>query len=211
MRVFYTMNPNFDMPKTLLVRGINHVLKREEWALRELKRHEGKAIRLVLPVSETWIQINASGQIDLASTDVKNAHLTLEISNESLMRVGESTGSMQERVVKAVNIAGDAELAQLIAKLAGQLRWEYEEDLAQVIGDAPAHFIVSQAKRFHQLTQKAILDLQQNMIEYLSEEKKVLLNQRDFRLHKIDLQELRDGVERLEKRIGLLQKSQDRL
>ena len=210
MRVFYTMSPNFDLPKTLLVRGINHVLRREEWALRELKQHQGKVIRLVLPVSETWIQISAIGEIDLARAEIESAHLTLEISNESLMRVGESTGSMQERVVKAVNIAGDAELAQLIAKLAKQLRWEYEEDLAQIIGDAPAHFVVSQAKRFHELTQKAILDLQENMIEYLSEEKKVLVNQRDFQRHKNDLQEIRDGVGRLEKRIALLQKSQDR-
>ena len=96
MRVFYTMNPNFDLPKTLLVRGINYVLRREEWALRELKQHEGKVIRLVLPVSETWIQISAIGEIDLVRTEIENAHLTLEISNESLMRAGESTGSIQE-------------------------------------------------------------------------------------------------------------------
>ena len=49
------------------------------------------------------------------------------------------------------------------------------------------------------------------MIEYLSEEKKVLVNQRDFQRHKNGLQEIRDGVERLEKRIALLQKSQDRV
>jgi len=211
VRVFYTMNPNFDLPKTLLLRGINHVLQREKWALRELKQHQGKVIRLVLPMSETWIQISSIGEIDLVRTEIGNAHLTLEISNESLMRVGESTGSMQERVVKAVNIAGDAELAQLIAKLAKQLRWEYEEDLAQIVGDASAHFVVSQAKRFHELTQKAILDLQQNVIEYLSEEKKVLVHQREFLSHKIALQDLRDAVERLEKRIGYLQKSQDSL
>ena len=45
----------------------------------------------------------------------------------------------------------------------------------------------------------------------LSEEKKVLVNQRDFQRHKNDLQEIRDGVGRLEKRIALLQKSKDRV
>jgi ubiquinone biosynthesis protein UbiJ len=53
------------------------------------------------------------------------------------------------------------------------------------------------------------MDLQQNMIEYLSEEKKLLLIQRDFLSHKMELQELRDAVERLEKRITYLHKSQD--
>ena len=51
----------------------------------------------------------------------------------------------------------------------------------------------------------------EDQIEYLSEEKKVLVNQRDFQRHKNGLQEIRDGVERLEKRIALLQKSQDRV
>ena len=46
MRVFYTMNLRFDFPKTALVRAINHVLKHEEWALRDLKSHQGKVIEL---------------------------------------------------------------------------------------------------------------------------------------------------------------------
>ncbi len=209
MRVFYTMIPKFDLPKTVLVRGINYVLQREKWALRDLEKHSGKVIRLVLPLGDTWIQINANGLIELLDANITDANLTLEISSESLAGMSAVRGNIQERAVKAVKIAGDAELAQLIAKFAGQLRWEYEEDLAQIIGDAPAHFVVTQARRFHDLTQKAVLDLQQNMIEYLSEEKKLLLIQRDFLSHKMEVQELRDAVERLEKRITHLYKSQD--
>jgi ubiquinone biosynthesis protein UbiJ len=203
------MNPTFDLSKTILVRGINHVLQREKWALRDLEKHSGKVIRLILSLGDTWIQINANGQIELSDANITDANLTLEISGESLASMSAARGNIQERAVKAVKIAGDAELAQLIAKFAGQLRWEYEEDLAQIIGDAPAHFVVTQARRFHDLTQKAVMDLQQNMIEYLSEEKKLLLIQRDFLSHKMELQELRDAVERLEKRITYLHKSQD--
>ena len=54
-----------------------------------------------------------------------------------------------------------------------------------------------------------MLDLQGNMIEYLSEEKKVLLHQRDFVSHKMQIQAVRDAVDRLEKRISFLQKSRD--
>ncbi|MEY3498095.1 MAG: hypothetical protein RLZZ325_1102 [Pseudomonadota bacterium] len=56
---------------------------------------------------------------------------------------------------------------------------------------------------------KAVLDLQGNMVEYLSEEKKVLLHQRDFVSHKMQIQAVRDAVDRLEKRISFLQKSRD--
>lgn len=200
------MSSPIGLPKALLVRGVNHVLEREPWAMQELQKHNKKIVHLILPLGETWLQINASGHIELLMGVMDRADLSLEISNESLMRLGETTGSMQERAVKAVKIAGDAELAQLISKLAGQLRWEYEEDLARVIGDAPAHLIVSQAKRFHELSQKAILDLQHNAIEYLIEEKKVLVHQRDFLSHKMKVQKLREAVERLEKRIAHLQK-----
>jgi ubiquinone biosynthesis accessory factor UbiJ len=96
-------------------------------------------------------------------------------------------------------------LAQLLGRLAGQLRWEYEEDLSKIIGDAPAHFAVAQAKKIASAGKSAGLDLIENTVEYLSEEKKVLLNQRDFAIHKNQLMELRDSVERLDKRIALLQ------
>ena len=42
-------------------------------------------------------------------------------------------------------------------------------------------------------------------MEYVSEERKVLLNMRDFSIHKSELHELRDSVDRLEKRIQHLE------
>ena len=80
-----------------------------------------------------------------------------------------------------------------------------EEDLSKLIGDAPAHFAVAQGKKIASAGKAAAIDLLQNTVEYLSEEKKVLLNQRDFVIHKNQLMELRDAVERLDKRIALLQ------
>jgi len=81
------------------------------------------------------------------------------------------------------------------------LRWEYEEDLAHLIGDAPAHFAVRQGKKIVSATQSAASDLLDNLVEYVSEERKVLLNKRDFMVRKSELNDLRDSVDRLEKRI----------
>jgi ubiquinone biosynthesis protein UbiJ len=95
-------------------------------------------------------------------------------------------------------------LAQLLGRLAGQIRWEYEEDLARFIGDAPANFAVRQGKKFIAAGKSAATDLIENVIEYVSEERKVLLNKRDFLIRKNELNVLRDAVDRLEKRIQLL-------
>ena len=209
MRVFYTMNLRFDFPKTALVRAINHVLKHEEWALRDLKSHQGKVIELILPIGSMQWQIQDDCLMTLLSDVHPHPDLVLELDADGFSALSTPQGSIKDRAMRAVKITGDAQLAQLIAKLSNQLRWEYEEDLAKIIGDAPAHFICSQAKRFAQATEKAVLDLQGNMVEYLSEEKKVLLHQRDFVSHKMQIQAVRDVVDRLEKRISFLQKSRD--
>ncbi len=209
MRVFYTMNLRFDLPKTALVRAINHVLEREEWALRDLSNHQGRVIELILPIGSMQWQIQDNSFIALLSEVHPHPDLVLEVDANSFLALSAPQGTIKDRAMRAVKITGDAQLAQLIAKLSNQLRWEYEEDLAKMIGDAPAHFVCKQAKRFAQATEKAILDLQGNMVEYLSEEKKVLLHQRDFVSHKMQIQAVRDAVERLEKRISFLQKSRD--
>ena len=62
-----------------------------------------------------------------------------------------------------------------------------------------------QGKKFITASKSAASDLLSNVVEYVSEEKKVLLNKRDFMVHKTQLNELRDAVDRMEKRIQLLE------
>ncbi len=196
--------------------GINHVLVSEPWALAELAKHAGKAIALEMPFGRFAVQIADDGQLKAAPPETSlmpdgesapaiRTALVLTISSQALATLLASSGSIRENAFKSVTIAGDADLAQLLGRLAGQLRWEYEEDLSKLIGDAPAHFAVAQGKKIASAGKAAGRDLLENAVEYLSEEKKVLLNQRDFAIHKNQLMELRDSVERLDKRIALLQ------
>jgi ubiquinone biosynthesis protein UbiJ len=197
--------------------GINHVLAGEPWASAELAKHVGKAIALEMPFGRFAVQITSSGLLEAVrhadSTKISDGKavppirtaLVLTISSQALSTLLTSSGPIRENAFKSVTIAGDADLAQLLGRLAGQLRWEYEEDLSKLIGDAPAHFAVAQGKKIASAGKAAGRDLLENAVEYLSEEKKVLLNQRDFAIHKNQLMELRDSVERLDKRIALLQ------
>ena len=75
-----------------------------------------------------------------------------------------------------------------------------------MLGDAPAHFAVKQGKKWLSASKSAAGDLLDNVVEYVSEEKKVLLNKRDFVNRKAELNDLRDAVDRIEKRIQLLEK-----
>jgi ubiquinone biosynthesis protein UbiJ len=189
----------------------------EPWAIAELAKHTGKVVALEMPFGRFAVQIADDGQLkpalqhetstmtDGQAVPAIRTALVLTISSQALATLLTSSGSIRENAFKSVTIAGDADLAQLLGRLAGQVRWEYEEDLSKLIGDAPAHFAVAQGKKIASAGKAAAIDLLQNTVEYLSEEKKVLLNQRDFVIHKNQLMELRDAVERLDKRIALLQ------
>ena len=88
------------------------------------------------------------------------------------------------------------ELAEMLAS---------QGEMREKAFNAPAHFLVKQGKRLHAAGQAARRDLLGNVVEYLSEEKQVLLKQDDFIQHKAAVNETRDALERLEKRIARLQ------
>jgi ubiquinone biosynthesis protein UbiJ len=186
-------------------RGINHVLQAEPWAMAELARHAGKEIMLNLPIGKLYFEISAEGSL-VALRNVDSPSLELEVSAEALSNMAGSPGNLREQAMKSVKISGDADLAQLLGRLSGQLRWEYEEDLARLIGDAPANFAVRQGKKLISAGRSAASDLLANVVEYVGEERKVLLNKRDFMIHKNELSTLRDAVDRMEKRIQLLER-----
>ena len=185
-------------------RGINHVLGREPWACTELAKHAGKTILVQLPFGRWCFEINPAGCLEVLK-EVDSPTLALELSTKAMSDLAASPGNLKEQAFKAVKITGDADLAQLIGRLAGQLRWEYEEDLARVVGDAPANFAVRQGKKLVSATRSAASDLLDNVVEYVSEERKILLHKRDFMVRKSELNDLRDSVDRLEKRIQLIE------
>jgi len=202
------MNRHFSTTHTIAsgaaCQGINHVLGTEPWASAELARHASKTILLQLPLGNLCFEIKTNGLLTVLK-EIDSPSLTLEVSTKALSDLAGSAGSLREQAFKAVKITGDADLAQLLGRLAGQLRWEYEEDLARLVGDAPANFAVRQGKKFMSATRSAATDLLDNVVEYVSEEKKVLLNKRDFMVRKSELSELRESVDRMEKRIQLLE------
>jgi ubiquinone biosynthesis protein UbiJ len=185
--------------------GINHILGSEPWASIELAKHAGKTILLQLPLGDLCFEISAAGLLNTLK-EADSPSLILEVSSKALGDLAASSGSLREQAFKAVKITGDADLAQLIGRLAGQLRWEYEEDLARLVGDAPANFAVRQGKKLVLASRSAASDLLDNVVEYVSEERKILLNKRDFMIHKSELNDLRESVDRIEKRIQLIEK-----
>jgi ubiquinone biosynthesis protein UbiJ len=51
------------------------------------------------------------------------------------------------RIKPNIKIEGDVQLAAEVNWLADHVRWDVEEDLSRLLGDAPAHAVVSMVKQ----------------------------------------------------------------
>jgi ubiquinone biosynthesis protein UbiJ len=107
----------------------------------------------------------------------------------------------QAAAMKHVKIVGDAEFASTIARLAEHLRWEPEEDLAQLIGDAPAHRLAGHVRDTWAQARRSGLSLLESLAEYWLDENPQLVRRAALEQMRDELVSLRDAVARLEKRV----------
>ena len=93
------------------------------------------------------------------------------------------------------------ELAHEISFLARHLTWDYEEDLSRVIGDIAAHRVAEGARGLARWTREAAVRGAQGAAEYWTEESPLIASRVKVEGFVREVSELRDAVERLEKRI----------
>jgi ubiquinone biosynthesis protein UbiJ len=76
----------------------------------------------------------------------------------------------RDRIAEVTHIAGDAGLAQVVAELAANLRWDVEDDLARVTGDVAAARLTGAARSMRAAAIDVAQRLAANVAEYVSEE-----------------------------------------
>ena len=99
---------------------------------------------------------------------------------------------------------GDAEFASAISRVAANIEWDVEEDLSRVFGDIAAHRLAQAGRSAAAWPKQAAQSLAASASEYLTEEAKLLVTPLQAAEFVREVDELRDAVERLEKRIDRL-------
>ena len=103
-----------------------------------------------------------------------------------------------------VQITGKTELAKALAKVLQGMRWDYEEDLSKIIGDIPATQANAFAKKTYSEAKSKVINVTEMLTEYWQEENPLIAKKRHVEAFVKDVDQLRDDVERLEKRIEKL-------
>lgn len=121
---------------------INHVLMQEPEALQRLARQKGRTVLLRWREFTFRVQITPAGLFELAAPQA-TPDLQLEVPESSPWRLAQAVAQGEK---PAMRIEGDVQLAAEINWLADNVRWDMEEDLARVLGDAPAHRVAQAAR-----------------------------------------------------------------
>lgn len=117
-----------------LVLFLNHVLMQEPEAQTRLARQRGRVVRLQWRDFSMQLAATAAGLCELSPATEHDLLLTVvDASPLDLLR----DAVRGER--PTVRIEGDVQFAADVNWLVEHVRWDSEEDLARLIGDAPAH------------------------------------------------------------------------
>jgi ubiquinone biosynthesis protein UbiJ len=126
-----------------LVLLLNHVLMQEKEAQNRLLRHKGRVVHVGWGVFELDLVITPAGLLDRALPAAK-PDLTLRVAAESPVTLVQSVLAGK---APQVTVEGDVQLAAELGWLADNLRWDVEEDLSRLIGDAAAHSVAKVARQ----------------------------------------------------------------
>jgi len=178
---------------------LNRLLASEAWARQRLAPFAGETVELrAAPLPTLRLRILEGGTVDAGGAE---AGLTMTLKPELLVALARG----EEHALRSVDVQGNAALAGEILILARHLRWDAEEALSQVLGDVVAHRLAGAARAFAAWHLDAAQRVTGALVDYATEERKVLVRRAEFEALAEPLAQLRDAIARLDKRLERLE------
>lgn len=204
--------------------AVNHLLSHNPEAAALLGAHAGKCLRFrAPPLPDLLARIGADGRLltidDVhAAADAPTAapsklpndspnepDLQIEFNPLSLPWLAATDPALRARALRDMRIAGNLELAALIQQLAGNLRWDAEEDLSRVVGDVLAHRIAGAGRTLLASSQDNALRAAQSLSEYWLYEQPLLSSRAALQAFTQSLQQVQTRTSLLEQRLRRLE------
>jgi ubiquinone biosynthesis accessory factor UbiJ len=119
-----------------------------EWVVDEtqtrdrLRRQKGKRVRVQWGEINLTLMPTSAGLLERSAGNVK-PDLSVTLTQVSPFELAQSVIAGDR---PGVDIQGDVQLAAEVAWLVDNVRWDVEEDLSRILGDAAAHTLVRVGK-----------------------------------------------------------------
>ena len=167
-----------------------------------------QALAMALAGRSLAVEMTGAGTLVVSSTGER---LRIERSTgaaaDASVRAGPfsllalAAGQSQTLPQGDATIRGDSDVAQQFSELLGLLRPDPEEELALLVGDAPAHHLGRLAHTAAGFARRAARTGVTNLAEYLAHERRDLVPKAEARQLLDGVDALRDDVDRLEARL----------
>jgi ubiquinone biosynthesis protein UbiJ len=176
--------------------ALNHVLRQQAWARARLAPFAGETVELrAAPWPALRWTIRPDGEVADAAPGAEPALVVaLRAEAPAAFLRGE------EHFLRAIDVSGNARLADEVMALARNLRWDFEEDLSRLVGDVAAHRVGEAARAFVGWQRDAARRLGEALADYAGDEAKLVASRRELEALARGTAELRDALERLEQR-----------
>jgi ubiquinone biosynthesis protein UbiJ len=125
-----------------LVLFLNHVLMSEPEAMARLARQKGQRIELIWDRVHLQLSPTPAGLLERGRFEGFDLRLTVTEDTPVALVSTLARGDKPK-----VRIEGDVQLAAEINWLIDHVRWDAEEDLARLVGDAAAHTLAQAARK----------------------------------------------------------------
>jgi ubiquinone biosynthesis protein UbiJ len=180
--------------------ALNHLLRAQPWARERLAPFAGETVEVrASPLPPMRLLIQEDGLVRAGAADAPPSLLvTLKPEAPAAFLRGE------EHFLRAVEVSGNAKLADAVMLLVRNLRWDFEEDLSRLVGDVAAHRLAQAARGFAAWQVDAAKRLGEALSDYVTEESGLLAQRSDLEALSRGTASLRDALERLEQRVRRL-------
>jgi ubiquinone biosynthesis protein UbiJ len=186
--------------ETPLAAALNSLLRSEPWARERLAPFAGEVLEMrASPLPRLRFGIAADGRLgpDLPAAEPS---LVVTIRPDALAAAVKG----EDHLLRSIDVAGNARLAAEVMFLVRHLRPDVEEEVAKFVGDVAAHRLAGWARNAAAWHADAARRIAGSLVEYVVEEKQLLVKRAALEEITAAHARLRDGLERIEKRIERL-------
>jgi len=187
-------------------RMLNEQIASSTAARERLAGLDGKRFAVVVNGTDLRIVIEASGgELKVSRSRTGDCDVELTASAFDLLKLASAAGLSDLKSTGAV-VNGNVDVADAFADLLRLAKPDFEDFIADWIGDMPAHAVGSAVRGLRRFGERAERAFEQNLAEYLQEEKPTLVPPPLARHFGSEVDRIRDDVDRAERRVEGLER-----
>jgi ubiquinone biosynthesis protein UbiJ len=189
----------------MLTAAFNRYLALDPEAPEKLRAFDGKLIAIDVRGPNVSIYLAVEGdRVNVVDQHDAEPDATIIGSPAALFKLGVKRDSADLFFKGEVEIRGDTRLGRQFKSVLAEMDIDWEEQLSRLVGDIAAHRLMSAVGDLRQWGRSAASNFSDDVGEYLQEESRDVVGGAELDMFNQQVDEIRDGAERLQVRIDRL-------